>query len=142
MIIDNEPWERLKRPPQREKEGAMKKVEPVEDCCRSPVMQSRIDEMQAERIADSFRVVADAARLRILSLMANTDDEESWVGEITDALGLSQPTVSHHLKVLHDAGLIERDVRGNRTYYKLVCEQVQVLRSALDPPLEKTPVNA
>lgn len=120
----------------------MKKVEPVEDCCRNPVLQSPIDEMQAERIADSFRVVADAARLRILSLMANTDDEESWVGEITEALGLSQPTVSHHLKVLHDAGLIERDVRGNRTYYKLVCEQVQVLRSALDPPLEKTPVGA
>ena len=117
----------------------MKKIEPVEDCCRNPVLHSPLEEMQAERIADAFRVVADAARLRILSLMANGENEESWVGELTEALGLSQPTVSHHLRVLHDAGLIERDVRGNRTYYKLVCEQVNILRNALDPPPAKAP---
>ncbi|MDQ4094792.1 MAG: metalloregulator ArsR/SmtB family transcription factor [Actinomycetota bacterium] len=117
----------------------MKKIEPVEACCQNPVLHSPLEEVQAERIADAFRVVADAARLRILSLMANSDNDESWVGELTEALGLSQPTVSHHLRVLHDAGLIEREVRGNRTYYKLVSEQVNLLRSVLEPPPAKVP---
>lgn len=117
--------------------GLVKKIEPVEDCCRSPVLHAPLEEIQAERIADAFRVVADSARLRILSLMANTEEEESWVGELTEALGLSQPTVSHHLRVLHDAGLIAREARGNRTYYSLVCEQVEILRSALEPPPQK-----
>jgi predicted transcriptional regulator len=66
---------------------------------------------EAEQMADAFRVVADAARLRILSLMASSGRFESWVGELTEALGLSQPTVSHHLRVLHEAGLIEREGR-------------------------------
>ena len=116
----------------------MKKIEPVEDCCRTPILHGPLDEERADQIAEAFRVVADPARLRILSLMANTEAEESWVGELTQALGLSQPTVSHHLRVLHDAGLIEREARGNRTYYKMICEQVEILRSALAPPPQKT----
>ena len=115
----------------------MKKIEPVEDCCRTPALHGPLDEKRADQLADAFRVVADPARLRILSLMANTETEESWVGELTQALGLSQPTVSHHLRVLHDAGLIEREARGNRTYYKMICEQVEILRSALAPPPQK-----
>src|SRR5918997_6093960 len=109
----------------------MKKIERVADSCRRPLLELPLDELRAERMADAFRVVADSARLRILSVIASKDPEESWVGELTEALGLSQPTVSHHLRVLLEAGLIERDVRGNRTYYKLVCEQVNILRNAL-----------
>jgi ArsR family transcriptional regulator, arsenate/arsenite/antimonite-responsive transcriptional repressor len=112
---------------------AMKNVERIEDSINRPVLETPLDELRAERMADSFRVVADAARLRILSLIASKDPEESWVGELTEALGLSQPTVSHHLRVLHDAGLIERRPRGNRTYYTLACDQLDLLRNSLAP---------
>jgi ArsR family transcriptional regulator len=112
---------------------AMKNVERIEECCGQGVLHGPLDEVRAERLADAFRVVADSARLRILSLISSKDPEESWVGELTQALGLSQPTVSHHLRVLHDAGLIEREVRGNRTYYSLACDQIDLLRESLAP---------
>lgn len=107
-------------------------MERIEDSC-TPVLQAPLDELQAERMADAFRVVGDAARLRILSLIASKEPEESWVGELTIALGLSQPTVSHHLRVLYEAGLIEREARGNRTYYTLDCAQIELLHGSLAP---------
>ena len=58
------------------------------------------------------------------------------MGELTEALGLSQPTVSHHLRVLLEAGLIEREPRGNRTYYSLACDQLDLLRNSLAPKKE------
>ena len=118
--------------------GEVKNVERIEDCCRDSVLDAPLDELGAERMADAFRVVADAARLRILSLIASKEPEESWVGELTEALGLSQPTVSHHLRVLHDAGLIEREPRGNRTYYSLACDQIDLLRESLAPRKERS----
>src|SRR5918999_5808202 len=111
----------------------MKNVERIEDSCRRPLLELPLDELRAERMADAFRVVADSARLRILSVIASKDPEESWVGELTEALGLSQPTVSHHLRVLHEAGLIQREPRGNRTYYTLACDQLDLLRNSLAP---------
>lgn len=111
----------------------MKKIERIEDSCRKPLLELPLDEVRAERMADAFRVVADSARLRILSVIASKDPEESWVGELTEALGLSQPTVSHHLRVLYEAGLIERQPRGNRTYYTLACDQLDLLRNSLAP---------
>lgn len=115
--------------------GTMKKVERIEEC--EPVLQAPLAELQAERMADAFRVVGDAARLRILSLIASKDPEESWVGELTDALGLAQPTVSHHLRVLLEAGLLEREVRGNRTYYSLACDQIELLHRSLAPKKDR-----
>ena len=109
----------------------------IEDCCGESVLDAPLDELGAERMADAYRVVADAARLRILSLIASKEPEESWVGELTEALGLSQPTVSHHLRVLHDAGLIEREPRGNRTYFTLACDQLDLLRDSLAPRKER-----
>src|ERR687895_1045502 len=114
----------------------MKNVERIAESCARPLLERPLDEVRAERMADAFRVVADSARLRILSLIASKDPEESWVGELTAALGLSQPTVSHHLRVLHDAGLIEREPRGNRTYYSLACDQLDLLRNSLAPKKE------
>jgi ArsR family transcriptional regulator, arsenate/arsenite/antimonite-responsive transcriptional repressor len=111
----------------------MKNVERIDDSCRLPLLELPLDELRAERMADAYRVVADSARLRILAVIASKEPEESWVGELTEALGLSQPTVSHHLRVLHEAGLIEREPRGNRTYYTLDCEQLDLLRNSLAP---------
>jgi ArsR family transcriptional regulator len=111
----------------------MKNVERIEECCQQPVLEGPLNELRAERMADAFRVVADSARLRILSVIASKDPEESWVGELTQELGLSQPTVSHHIRVLYEAGLIEREPRGNRTYYMLACDQLDLLRNSLAP---------
>ncbi|HEX2295811.1 MAG TPA: metalloregulator ArsR/SmtB family transcription factor, partial [Actinomycetota bacterium] len=111
----------------------MRDVERIAESCRRPLLEMPLDELRAERMADAFKVVADSARLRILSVIASKDPEESWVGELTEALGLSQPTVSHHLRVLHEAGLIERQPRGNRTYYTLACDQLDLLRNSLAP---------
>lgn len=108
-------------------------MERIAESCRRPLLELPLDELRAERMADAFRVVADSARLRILSVIASKDPEECWVGELTEALGLSQPTVSHHLRVLHEAGLIERQPRGNRTYYTLACDQLDLLRNSLAP---------
>lgn len=111
----------------------MKNVGRIEESCSRPLLEMPLDEARAERIADAFRVVADPARLRILSVIASKEPEESWVGELTEALGLSQPTVSHHLRVLYEAGLLERHPRGNRTYYTLACDQLDLLRNSLAP---------
>ncbi len=122
--------------------GVMRNVERIEACCQQPLLEAPLDGLQAERMADAFRVVGDAARLRILSLIASKEPEESWVGELTEALGLSQPTVSHHLRVLLDAGLLEREVRGNRTYYSLACDQIELLHQSLAPKKDRIPSRA
>ncbi len=79
--------------------------------------------MDAERAGDlarTLKALADPARLRVLSLVAGNDGREVCVCDLTDPLGLSQPTVSHHLKVLVDAGFLQRDKRGVWAYYSLV----------------------
>jgi ArsR family transcriptional regulator len=79
--------------------------------------------LTAEEAADLSRVlkaIADPARLRLLSLVAAHEGGEACVCDLTEPLGLSQPTVSHHLKVLADAGLLQRDKRGVWSYYALV----------------------
>ena len=92
-----------------------------------------LKEADAERLAAALKVVADPARLRLLSLLASCEGEESCVCDLTDPLGLSQPTVSHHLKVLHEAGIVHREKRGRWVYYRLVPEPLELLRGALDP---------
>lgn len=74
----------------------------------------------AERLASSLKAIADPTRLRLLSLVASRADGEACVCEMTDPVGLTQGTVSHHLKVLVDAGLLQREQRGKWAYYRLV----------------------
>jgi ArsR family transcriptional regulator len=92
---------------------------PVLDC--APLFSGApLDEAAASRMAAALRVLADPGRPRILSLVRAQLDREACVCHLTEALGLSQPTVSHHLKVLYDAGLLERERRGTRVYYRIV----------------------
>ena len=108
----------------------MNLIQTVETCC--PVVQSPpMEAPAAERIASAFKVLADPARLRLLAMIASTD--EACVCDLTDSVGLSQPTVSHHLKVLNDAGFVTREKRGTWAYYRLVPEALSILRSALTP---------
>ena len=100
------------------------------DTC-TPLLQQPIDAGQAEQLAAALRVIADPARLRLLSLIQAQPDGEACVCHLTDPLGLSQPTVSHHLKVLLGAGLVEREQRGNWAYFRVREEPLAALRALL-----------
>lgn len=87
-------------------------------CC-SPVTRAPLSADAAERIAPVLKALADPARLRLLSLVASHADGEACVCDLNDAFELSQPTISHHLKVLHEAGLLQREKRGVWVYYRV-----------------------
>jgi ArsR family transcriptional regulator len=89
------------------------------ECCVPPARQALAAE-GAEKLARTLKAVADPARLRLISMVAAHGDDEACVCDLTEPLGLSQPTVSHHLKVLVDAGLLSREKRGTWAYYRLV----------------------
>lgn len=74
----------------------------------------------AERTSQLLKAVADPVRLQLLSLIRSSKDQEACVRDLTPAVGLSQPTVSHHLKVLTDAGLLTRERRGTWAWFRLV----------------------
>ena len=94
-------------------------VDEVTACC-APLAAAPLAEDAAARLAGLLKVVADPARLRLLSLLASHPDGEVCVCDLTEPLGLSQPTVSHHLKVMAGAGLVEREKRGVWAYYRIV----------------------
>lgn len=87
-------------------------------CC-SPRTGEPITEQDAQSLAQTLKALADPTRLRLLSIIAAHDDGEACVCDLTEPVGLSQPTVSHHLKVLADAGLVTRDKRGVWAYYAI-----------------------
>ncbi len=74
---------------------------------------------QAEQVAPLMKALADPVRLRLMSLVASHAGSEACMCELTDAFDLSQPTISHHMKVLHEAGLVARDKRGVWVYYRV-----------------------
>lgn len=100
-------------------DGATDAAAAAAACC-APAAREAIGADEAERLARLLKAVADPARLRLVSLVAAHDDMEACVCDLTEPLGLSQPTVSHHLKVLVDAGILTRDKRGTWAYYRLV----------------------
>jgi len=112
----------------------MKLVQVISEACCPEVLSAPLGAEEAEDVAAALRVVADPARLRLLSLISNSEGAEACVCNLTEPLGLSQPTVSHHLKVLADAGLIEREQRGRWAYYRVVPERLELLRGALVTP--------
>lgn len=96
-----------------------------------PLLQAPIESADAERLAGALKAIADPARLRLLSLIQAQPDHEACVCHLTEPLGLSQPTVSHHLKVLLQAGLVERDQRGSWAYFRVREEPLAALRTLL-----------
>jgi ArsR family transcriptional regulator, arsenate/arsenite/antimonite-responsive transcriptional repressor len=111
----------------------MSLVKTSEALCCPPILESPLRRGEAERLAATFKAVADPARLRLLSLIASHPGGEACVCELTAPLGLSQPTVSHHLKVLSEAGLLEREQRGVWAYYRVDPATMESLRGALAP---------
>ena len=95
------------------------------DCC-PPVVGEVIKPDEAATLAAGFKALSDPARLRLISLVAAHADQ-ACVCDLTEPVGLSQPTVSHHLKLLVDAGILTREQRGKWAYYKLVPDTLNAL---------------
>lgn len=87
-------------------------------CC-SPSTGTPLSRDQAEELARVFKALADPTRVRLLSLIAASEDDEACVCDLTDEVDLSQPTVSHHMKLLVEAGLVSREQRGKWAYYRV-----------------------
>ena len=87
-----------------------------------------IDRTSAESLAVLLKAVADPARLQLLSILKQASNQQACVCDLTAPLGLSQPTVSHHLKVLADAGLVTRERRGTWAWFTLVPAQLEHLK--------------
>jgi ArsR family transcriptional regulator len=87
-------------------------------CC-SPLQREPLSVSEAERVAPLLKALADPVRLRLMSLVASHVDGEACVCDLTAPFDLSQPTISHHLKVLHDVGLLDRSKRGVWVYYRV-----------------------
>ncbi|HYG95424.1 MAG TPA: metalloregulator ArsR/SmtB family transcription factor [Nocardioides sp.] len=105
---------------------------PVEAvACCSPLLARPLTEEQSERIAPLLKAIADPVRLRLLSLVGAHADSEACVCDLNDAFDLSQPTISHHLKVLHEAGLLDRSKRGVWVYYRVNREALADLAALL-----------
>lgn len=104
---------------------------PVIEVCCEPVLVEPIGSDDADQLAAGFKVLADPVRLRLLSLIASSPRGEMCACDLVEPVGRSQPTVSHHLSILADAGLLSREQRGKWAWFRVVPERVAVLRDAL-----------
>jgi ArsR family transcriptional regulator len=103
-------------------------------CC-PPLSRESLSAEQAAQVAPLLKALAEPVRLRLMSLIASHPGGEACVCDLTDAFDLSQPTISHHLKVLREAGLLDRDKRGVWVYYRARTEALASLGALIgDPP--------
>jgi ArsR family transcriptional regulator, arsenate/arsenite/antimonite-responsive transcriptional repressor len=109
---------------------------PVIACCK-PLAAPALSEEEADATAQLFKALGDPARVKILNVLA-TSDEPVCVCELVAPLGLSQPTVSHHLKKLTDAGLLRRERRGVWAYFSIDPDAASRLRALADLPERRT----
>jgi ArsR family transcriptional regulator, arsenate/arsenite/antimonite-responsive transcriptional repressor len=106
------------------------------DACAQPALVSEpIDETSAAGLAQVFKALGDPVRLRLVSLIGARDGGEVCVCDLTSAFDLSQPTISHHLKVLREAGLIDSERRGTWVYYRLVPAALERMAGLLSVPV-------
>jgi len=106
-------------------------VEPTDQCCPS-VLASPLDAAQAAELSLGFTALADPVRLRVLSILAASPEGEVCVCDFVGPVAKSQPTVSHHLKILSEAGLVQGERRGKWVWYSLNRDRLAQLRSAID----------
>jgi ArsR family transcriptional regulator len=107
------------------------KVAPVTSACCASVGSAGFDELDAAELAKGFAALADPVRLHLLSMVVSGGDEGACVCDLIEPSGRSQPTVSHHLKVLREAGLVTSEKRGTWAWYRVVPEQLARLKGAL-----------
>ncbi len=102
----------------------------VAECCSSLTAEPLTGD-QSERLAPVFKALGDPVRLRLVSLIASHEGGEACVCDLNDAFELSQPTISHHLKILHEAGLLDRSKRGVWVHYRVRPETLADLAGLL-----------
>jgi ArsR family transcriptional regulator len=101
------------------------------ELCCEPVLIEPIESAEADELAAAFKVLADPIRLRVLSLIANAEGGELCACDLPAAIGRSQPTISHHLSLLTDAGFLTREQRGKWAWFRVEPDRVAGLRDAL-----------
>jgi ArsR family transcriptional regulator, arsenate/arsenite/antimonite-responsive transcriptional repressor len=106
-------------------------------CC-APLAHEPMTREQAEQVAPLLKALADPVRLRLMSLVASHAGGEACVCDLSGAFELSQPTISHHLKVLHECGLLDRDKRGVWVYYRARTEALANLAALIGTPAAAT----
>jgi ArsR family transcriptional regulator, arsenate/arsenite/antimonite-responsive transcriptional repressor len=111
----------------------MKIIPPL---CGPPLLTGRLTPTESHDLAALFRVLGEPARLQLLSLIAAQPSGEVCACELVEVLGLSQPTVSHHLKVMYEAGLLHKERRGTWIYYRILPDRLAELRQVFAPPSE------
>ena len=105
----------------------------ADECC-TPLLREPLTASQAADLAHILKALADPTRLRLVSMVAAHEGGEACVCDLTEPLGLTQPTVSHHLKILVDAGIFARDKRGKWAYYAVVPGALDALSAVLSTP--------
>ena len=103
----------------------------AEECCPTLAGDDPISRAEAERLSRTLKAIADPARLQVLSFLRSQPDSEACACDLVAPLGLAQPTVSHHLKVLYEAGILEREKRATWVYYRLPDDRLHSIRQAL-----------
>ena len=109
-------------------------LEAESTACCAPITREALSADNAATLAAKFKAIGDPTRLRLLSLIAAHEGQEACVCDLNEPLSLSQPTVSHHLKVLVDAGLLTRSKRGTWSFYRIVPGALDMLADVLSTP--------
>ena len=107
-------------------------IQAMTGCC-APLAEAPLSESDATVLANRLKALAEPARLRLVSLVLASPGQEACICDLTAPLGLSQPTISHHMKVLVDAGLLTREKRGRWAYFRAMPEAFKSLAQALQP---------
>ena len=105
----------------------------VGDLCCSPVLQAALEPADALILAGALKVLADPARLRLLSLIRSAEGGRATTGFLAEEVGLTQPTITHHLGALFEAGFLERERDGRQTWYWVNTDGLETIRQLLDP---------
>ncbi len=113
--------------------SAVVPVQPDVVACCPPLRAAALPPADAEQLARGFAALGDPVRLRLLSLLATAPDGAVCTCDLVEPVGRSQPTVSHHLKILREAGLVTSEKLGVNIWYAVVPAALEVLRSALAP---------
>jgi ArsR family transcriptional regulator, arsenate/arsenite/antimonite-responsive transcriptional repressor len=101
-------------------------------CC-PPVTSGAVDDETANQLARMFKALGDPTRVKLLSLIAAADGAEACVCDLIEPVKLSQPTVSHHMKLLVEAGLVTREQRGKWAYYRVASDTLTAMAQAITP---------
>lgn len=107
-------------------------IDAIDACC-SPVTGGALDAQEAEQLARMFKALGDPTRVRLLSMIAAQPEREACICDLVAPVGLSQPTVSHHMRQLVDAGIVVREQRGRWAFYRVVEDTLAALSAALRP---------